>query len=153
MRRLAIIAGVGTAVAILLYGAASVFIASMRFDLYRELYTLPAFLDFMPEIAGLRVIDLGCGEGANTRRFARLGGRMTGIDLSAAMIERARAAEAEAPLGIRYEVCSFSDIAIAEAGSFDCALSTLALMDGPDFEGAMRAAARVASCRRGSKEA
>jgi 2-polyprenyl-3-methyl-5-hydroxy-6-metoxy-1,4-benzoquinol methylase len=72
------------------------------FDLYRELYTLPAFLDFMPSIAGKQVIDLGCGEGSNTRRFAQLGGTMTGIDLSPEMIKRARQREEEAPLGITY---------------------------------------------------
>ena len=78
------------------------------FDLYREHFTFPAFLKFLPPLDGLEVIDLGCGEGTNTRRFAGLGGRMTGIDLSEAMIARARAAEAQAPLGIRYEVCSYS---------------------------------------------
>ena len=56
------------------------------FDFYRELYTLPAFLDFMPSVAGQKVIDLGCGEGSNTRRFAQRGGIMTGIDLSPEMI-------------------------------------------------------------------
>lgn len=113
------------------------------YDMYRELYTFPAFRAFMPEIAGASVIDLGCGEGSNTRRFAELGGRMTGIDISEALIGRARAAEAREPLGIRYEVCSFSRIAFAEPGAFDCALSTMALMDGPDFAGAMAEAHRV----------
>ena len=113
------------------------------FDLYRELYTLPAFLAFMPRIEGLRVIDLGCGEGSNTRRFASLGARTTGIDLSEEMIRRARSEEERRPLGVRYEVCSFSNIEIAEAESYDGALSTLALMDGPDFGLAVREAHRV----------
>jgi ubiquinone/menaquinone biosynthesis C-methylase UbiE len=69
-----------------------------RFDLYRELYTWPAFVRFMPPIDGRNVIDLGCGEGSDTRRFAGLGGSMTGVDLSAEMIRRAREAERrEAP--------------------------------------------------------
>lgn len=112
-------------------------------DVYREFYTLPAFLDFMPEISGLQVLDLGCGEGSNTRRFAQLGGRMTGIDLSARMIERARRSEQEEPLGIRYDTGSFSNLAIYPPESFDAALSTMALMDGPNFEAAMREAHRV----------
>lgn len=113
------------------------------FDLYRELYTLPAFMAFMPPIAGRTVVDLGCGEGSNTRRFARFGGRLTGIDLSEALIRRAREEEKREPLGIRYEVCSYSDMATFVAGSFDCALSTMALMDGPDIAAAMREAHRV----------
>ena len=113
------------------------------FDRYRELYTLPAFLDFMPRIDGRSVLDLGCGEGSNTRRFARLGGRLTGIDLSEALIRRAREEESREPLGIRYEVGSFTHMNLFEDGSFDHVLSTMALMDGPDFASAMREAHRV----------
>jgi SAM-dependent methyltransferase len=113
------------------------------FDLYRELYTLPAFLNFMPDIAGKRVIDLGCGEGSNTRRFAQRGGTMTGIDLSSEMIRRARQKEAEEPLGISYEIGSFSELSPFADEQFDCAVSTMALMDGPNLPAAMRAAFRV----------
>lgn len=113
------------------------------YDLYRDAYTLPAFLDFMPAIHGLSVIDLGCGEGANTRRFAELGGRMTGVDLSSAMIGHARAEETREPLGIRYEVGSYNDLAPFGDASFDVALSTMALMDGPDVGAAMAAIWRV----------
>jgi len=112
-------------------------------DLYRELYTLPAFIDFMPSVKGKNVIDLGCGEGSNTRRFARLGGRMTGIDLSEEMIHHARQAEEQEPLGIRYEVCSFADLTSFADEQFDCALSTMAFMDGPDLEATLRASCRV----------
>ena len=113
------------------------------FDRFRELYTLPAFLDFIPPIEGRRVIDLGCGEGANTRRFAGLAGRMTGVDLSESLIAHACAEEARAPLGIDYAVASFSNLDGFAAESFDVALSTMALMDGPDFAAAMREAWRV----------
>lgn len=113
------------------------------YDRYRERYTFPAFLAFMPPIDGREVIDLGCGEGSNTRRFAELGGRLTGIDLSGAMIRRAREREAAEPLGVRYEVGSFCDLGRFAPASFDQALSTMALMDGPDFPAAMRAAHRV----------
>ena len=113
------------------------------FDFYRELHTLPAYLEFMPTVEGKQVIDLGCGEGSNTRRFAKLGGHMTGVDLSAEMIGRARQKEAEEPLGITYEIGSFSSLSAFEDEQFDCALSTMALMDGPDFPAAARAAYRV----------
>jgi SAM-dependent methyltransferase len=113
------------------------------FDLYRDLYTMPAFLAFMPDIEGRQVIDLGCGEGTNTRRFARLGGRMVGVDLSAEMIAHARRSEAEEPLGISYEIGSFSDLSTFPGECFDCAVSTMALMDGPDIAAPVRAAYRV----------
>ena len=112
-------------------------------DRYRDLFTFPAFLDFVPPLAGLRVAEFGCGEGTNTRRFARLGAKMTGIDLSRNMLAHAIADEAHEPLGIRYHEASFSNDCGLPAASFDAILSTMALMDGPDFAGAMREAYRL----------
>lgn len=113
------------------------------YDLYREIFTFPAFVDFLPPLAGLDVIDFGCGEGTNTRRLAQLGARMTGIDLSERMIAHALSAEAEHPLGIDYRIASYNaDTGFAE-GSFDAVISTMALMDGPDFDAAMREAFRL----------
>jgi SAM-dependent methyltransferase len=114
------------------------------YDKYRELFTWPAFLRLLPHgLAGSRIIDLGCGEGENTRRLARLGARMTGVDLSARMIAAAREAESRDPLGIRYEVGSFTRLDGFPDGSFDAAVSTMALMDSPDLAGAFQAAYRV----------
>lgn len=113
------------------------------YDAYREVFTLPAFFSFMPDIAGREVIDLGCGEGSNTRRFADMGGRMTGVDIAEALIERARAEEERKPRGIRYVLCSYTGLAPFSDASFDCALSTMALMDGPDFAAAIRETWRV----------
>lgn len=113
------------------------------YDAFRELFTLPAFLRFMPDVAGREAIDLGCGEGANTRRLADLGAKMTGVDIAEAQIERAREAERREPRGIRYELCSFTHLEPFADASFECALSTMALMDGPDFAAAAGEAWRV----------
>ena len=116
-------------------------------DVYREFYNNPAFLEFIGEsigdLAGLSILDAGCGEGYNTRILARRGAKMTGADLAPRMIELAREEEHREPLGIRYEVNSFSDLSAFAGVSFDAAVSFMALMDGPDFPGAMRAIHRV----------
>jgi len=112
-------------------------------DLYRDVFNNPNFLAFLPPLAGLRVLDLGCGEGTNTRLFAGTGATMTGIDLSPEMIAAAQAEEARCPLGITYHNGSFTDLSFLEAGSFDAVVSTMALMDSPDFAGAAREAFRV----------
>jgi SAM-dependent methyltransferase len=114
-----------------------------RWDIFREHWNNPAFLDFAGDLSGKTVLDAGCGEGHNTRMFARRGARMTGVDLSDKMIALATTDEQREPLGIRYERASFSDLAPFRADSFDAVISTMALMDGPDFPSAMREIARV----------
>ena len=112
-------------------------------DRFRDLFTFPRFLEFLPDLRGSNVIDLGCGEGLNTRRFARSGMRMTGIDISPQMIELARREEARAPLGIRYAVESSAELKSFADNSFDAAVSTMALMDTPDLPDVIRATYRV----------
>lgn len=113
------------------------------YDVYRDQFTIPAFQRFLPPLEGLDVIDFGCGEGSNTRRFAQMGARMTGIDISEQMLDHARQTETADPLGIAYELSSYSTQTGFPDQSFDAVVSTMALMDGPDIEGAMREAFRL----------
>jgi len=112
-------------------------------DLYREVFNNPCFLDFLPDLDGRRVIDLGCGEGRNTRLFALRGALMTGIDLSPRLIKAARAVETAEPLGIEYHLGSFDDLKQFANETFDAAVSTMAFMDGPGFPEAAHAVYRV----------
>jgi SAM-dependent methyltransferase len=112
-------------------------------DLYREAFNNPSFVAFVPDLRGLAVIDLGCGEGTNTRLLARNGTRVTAVDLSPSMIALAREQERREPLGIEYRVGSFTDLSEFCDGCFDAAVSTMALMDSADFAAAARATYRV----------
>ena len=47
--------------------AAWVELSRAGYDVYRDLVNTPAFLAMLPDVAGLVGIDLGCGEGHNTR--------------------------------------------------------------------------------------
>ena len=71
--------------------------------------------------AGLRIIDIGCGEGDLTRALALLGAELSGIDPHEGRIERARAAAAEAGVKIAFEVAAGEDLPYAD-GAFDVAL-------------------------------
>jgi SAM-dependent methyltransferase len=112
-------------------------------DYYREHFNSPAFLQFIGDLSGKTVLDAGCGEGYSTRLLARRGARIVGVDVSQRMIELAQQEEQREPLGIRYQVASFSDLSLFDDASFDTVVSFMALMDGPDFQGAAREIFRV----------
>ena len=101
------------------------------YDIYRDALNSPAFLDALPPIEGRRGLDIGCGEGANTRHLARRGARMDGIDIAPTFIRHAQAAEAAAPLGICYAVADGTSLPFADA-TFDFAAAFMSLMDVPD---------------------
>ncbi len=54
------------------------------------------FMDAIGPLRTDRVLDVACGNGRLTLALAKLAHRVTGIDLTAAMIDQARAAQAEA---------------------------------------------------------
>nr|WP_225938822.1 class I SAM-dependent methyltransferase [Kovacikia minuta] len=71
----------------------------------------PAILALCEPIAGLRVLDLGCGEGYCSRELRRRGAReVLGIDLSDGMIAAAQTQESQDCLGIHYEVGCATDL-------------------------------------------
>lgn len=112
------------------------------YDVYRDALNTPTFLDALPSIEGRRGLDIGCGEGANTRHLARRGARMDGIDISPTFIRHARAAEAEEPLGIAFAVADGTSLPFA-AATFDFATAFMSLMDMPDTAAALGEAWRV----------
>jgi len=112
-------------------------------DIYREYVNNPAFFEMLGPVDGLKMLDAGCGEGYNTRKLAERGAKVVGIDVSKEMIKAAREAEEKKPLGIRYEVTPFTDLSTFRNESFDTVVSFMALMDGPDYPGAIRELARV----------
>lgn len=63
----------------------------------------PAVFELCGDVAGLDVIDLGCGEGYCSRELAGRGARsVTGVELSAEMVQLARTQESELRQGITY---------------------------------------------------
>jgi ubiquinone/menaquinone biosynthesis C-methylase UbiE len=111
------------------------------YDIYRDFINTPAFLAMLPDIAGLDVLDIGCGEGHNTRLLAKRGARVTGIDIAAKFIAHARDAERQEPL-VTYEVASAVALPFAEA-TFDAATAFMSFMDVPETDRAFAEAYRV----------
>jgi ubiquinone/menaquinone biosynthesis C-methylase UbiE len=111
-------------------------------DVYRDHLNTPAFLAMLPDVAGLDGLDLGCGEGTNTRRVAALGARMHAIDVSPTFIRHAAAAEAAHSLGVRYMLADAGTLPF-DAASFDFTTAFMSLMDMPHHLDVLREVFRV----------
>jgi SAM-dependent methyltransferase len=112
------------------------------YDVYRDALNTPAFLAMLPLIGGLRGLDVGCGEGSNTRKLAQLGAGMHAIDIAPTFIRHARATEQADPLGILFHVADAVFLPFPDR-SFDFATAFMSMMDVPDQAAALREVGRV----------
>ena len=111
-------------------------------DICRDGFNTPSFLGILPDVTGLRGLDIGCGEGHNTRQVADRGARMTAVDIASVFVQHAQEAEQKQPRGIRYARASAVDLPFAEA-EFDFCTSFMCLMDLPEQDQALAEAYRV----------
>ena len=65
-------------------------LARAGYDVYRDELNTPAFLEMLPDVDGLSGLDVGCGEGHNTRLVLERGARMTGIDIAENFVRHAK---------------------------------------------------------------
>lgn len=112
------------------------------YDRYRDVLNTPAFLAMLPSVAGLEGLDLGCGEGTNTRAVARLGAKMTGLDIAPTFIRHARETETLDPIGIDYVLGNAQDIGFGDR-SFDFVTAFMSMMDMADRQQVLKAVHRV----------
>ena len=112
------------------------------YDRCRDLFNGLQFHELLGDVSGLSGLDVGCGEGHNTRLAARAGARMTAVDVSRVFLDAARATEQAEPLGIDYREGSAMNLPFAD-DQFDFVMSTMCFQDVPDPLEAIRQAARV----------
>lgn len=112
-------------------------------DLWHRTLIDPPLLRLVGEVNGLHLLDLACGNGYLSRRFARQGAIVTGMDANAPLIERARAREAREPLDITYHVADAARLGMLADNAFDLVVCNMALMDIENATGAIQEIARV----------
>lgn len=96
---------------------------TLPFRKYVEWYS---YNNLLGNIAGESVLDLACGEGFYARRIKQKGAaRVTGVDISAKMIELAEQKEAVAPMGIDYIVGDV--LKLGKLGCFDLVVASYLL--------------------------
>ena len=116
--------------------------ARAGYDIYRDALNTPAFLSILPPVRGLCGLDIGCGEGSNTRQLARLGARMHAIDVAPTFIRYAKTGEASEPLGITFSVADGTNLPFP-AERFAFVVAFMSLMDIPDQQRVVQEAQRV----------
>ncbi|MEV8288671.1 class I SAM-dependent methyltransferase [Streptomyces niveus] len=92
---------------------------------FRQELEFPSVFGSLGDLSGLRVLDLGCGNGVYSRALARHGAKsVVGLDESGGMIDHARTRESRQPLGVSY----LDGTLPAElAGGFDLVLGVYVL--------------------------
>ena len=123
------------------YDAVADFYEAGWTDSYDDPATAALFALLGP-VAELRVLDVACGHGRITRELARRGARVTAVDVSDALLEKARVVEAREPLGIEYVHADISS-SPRLSGPFDAATCSFGLSDIDDLDGAISSVARA----------
>jgi len=117
-------------------------LARAGFDIYRDYINTPAFFEILPDITGLHGIDIGCGEGHNTRLLAQKGAMIDAIDISENFIQKAIDFEKIKPLNIQYQIASAVALPFNDK-TFDFATAFMSFMDIPETEKVLSEAYRV----------
>jgi SAM-dependent methyltransferase len=102
-----------------------------------------ALLDTVGDVQGLRVLDLACGQGRLSRALARRGATVVGADISDALLDIARAAEAAEPLGVRYVGIDAASPVALSGEAFDLVICNFGLSDIDDLDAALSTVGRV----------
>ncbi len=117
-------------------------LARAGYDVCRDHLNTPAFLAMLPDVTGLHGLDIGCGEGYNTRLVAQRCASLTAFDIATKFVGHAAASEREQPLGIRYLIASAVEMPFADE-SFDFAVAFMSFMDMPEQDRVLADAFRL----------
>jgi 2-polyprenyl-6-hydroxyphenyl methylase / 3-demethylubiquinone-9 3-methyltransferase len=102
------------------------------------------WIDGLANLAGKRVLDVGCGGGILAEAMARRGADVTGIDLSEKPLKVAQLHLLESGLAIRYELISAEELRETSSNSFDVVTCMELLEHVPDPSSTVAACAALA---------
>jgi len=112
------------------------------YDVYRDWVNTPAFMKMLPDVSGLHGLDVGCGEGHNTRLIADRGAHLTAFDISRKFVRHAQNKSAKEGFNIRHCIASAVELPFINE-TFDFVVATMSLMDLPEHDLALAEVYRV----------
>jgi SAM-dependent methyltransferase len=101
-----------------------------------------ALFELLGPLHGSRVLDVACGHGRITRELARRGAHVVGVDLSVALLDKARVMEDHDPLGIEYVQADVTANWSPPGEAFDAVSCSFGLSDIDDLDACVDAVDR-----------
>ena len=99
-------------------------------------YERPAMLSLLPDVAGLHVLDAGCGPGVYAQWLAERGAQVVAVDCSARMLEHARA---RAGTNVEYHLADLeAGLGFLDGRHFDIVLAALVMDSLADWRALFR---------------
>jgi SAM-dependent methyltransferase len=102
-----------------------------------------ATLRLLGNVDGKRILDLGCGSGANAVVLAQQGAKVIGVDPSVQRLGVAREHAEQAEVKVELHQAEAADLAFLRSDSVDAALSVMALAEVDDLARVFRQVHRV----------
>jgi SAM-dependent methyltransferase len=106
---------------------------------YQKELILPNLVRLMDLKKGDRVLDLACGQGFFAREFSKMAAKVTGVDVSKALVALAKE---HSPKEIDWHVAEANKLPFLADGSVDKVVIVLALQNMEDIAGVFRECAR-----------
>ncbi len=106
---------------------------------YHATVILPNLMRIVDPAHGMKILEVGCGDGYFTNAFAEAGASVVGSDIASEMIN---AAKVQYP-ALKWYAASADKLGFAEDKSFDVAVIVLALQNIENLAGAIAEASRV----------
>lgn len=103
-----------------------------KYLLVNKYFGKPAFLEFMGDVNGLNILDLGCGTGHFSKDLTKKGATYTGIDKSSKMIDIAKEAEKRDRPGIDYRCLNGANLEGISSAVFDKTFLFQVLLNVPE---------------------
>lgn len=123
------------------YDAIADFYASQWTDACDDSVSVAVF-ELLGDVERRRVLDLACGHGRIARQLARRGATVIGLDISDALLDRARSLEQELRLGVTYVLGDASGHVLSDE-VFDKVVCNFGLSDIDDLAGTVATVNRV----------